>query len=509
VTSENKFWVSEVAQEISRAYSKFTVATGITPSGEIHIGNMREIVTADVAVRALKELGKDVAFFYIADTYDPLRRVYPFLSKEKYEEHVGRPLSEIPCPCDQHPSYAQHYLEPFLKSLKTLDIKVEVFQADHLYKEGKYTRNIIKSLEATQRIREILKEETGKETEPTWSPFNPICNACHRMTHTEVLGFDSKNEQIQYKCGCGDEGLASMAGGGKLTWRVDWPARWEILGVTIEPFGKDHASKGGSYDTGVRFSREIFKYEPPFPIVYEWISLRGAGDMSSSKGNVISIQEMLDVVPPEVLKYAVLKVRPNRRIVFDPCLPLLSLMDEFDDPSSKGRNESAIHFSQITGSSPLGIPFRHMVSLVQTARGNAEEIKRILDGTGYKNLNEKAVFQRAQYAKKWLDRFGPEDLKFEVQEIVPKAVKTLTDLQRKALALLAFHLSQGMTPEVIHGLIYKVKDELNISPQELFEAIYKALLGKEKGPRAGFFLASLDPTFVKKRFEEASTPVGS
>jgi lysyl-tRNA synthetase class 1 len=504
MAEEPLFWADQVAREIASAHTKYVVATGITPSGEIHIGNMREVVTADVAVRALRALGKDVSFTYIADTYDPLRRVYPFLSPEKYTPHIGKPLSEIPCPCEKHPSYAEHYLAPFLESLKELDVGVNVLRADRLYKDGKYTPNIIRALVQTEKIRQILKSETGKQTEEDWSPFNPICNACRKMTDTAVIGFDRNKETVTYRCGCGDEGLAPMAGGGKLTWRVDWPARWQILGITVEPFGKDHASKGGSYDTGVLFSREVFGYEPPFPIIYEWISLHGGGDMSSSKGNVISIHEMIDVVPAEVLKYSVIKIKPNRRIVFDPGLPLLSLMDEFDDPTVQGRNQRAAELAAVTGAPPLGVPFRHVVSLIQTTQDQVSEMAKILRKEGYEVADERALALRAKYARKWLNKFGPEELKFEIQRTLPSAVESLSALQKKALALLGERLKTGMTAEQIHLMIYGIKDELGLAPKDLFEAVYKAILGKEKGPRAGFFLASLDAAFVQKRFREAS-----
>jgi len=373
VTTEAKFWADQVAQEIISSRQKFIVATGITPSGDIHIGNLREVATGDAVVRALKDAGTKATFIYIADTFDPLRRVYPFLDAKKFEEHVGKPLSEIPSPDGSDCSYAEYFLAPFLESLKSLDIGVEVIRADRLYKEGRYKQNIIRALEAKDRIREILKEATGKKTSDEWSPFVPICEKCGRMTDTTVLGFDASKEVVHYRCKCGSEGSVSMKGGGKLTWRVDWPARWQLLGVTVEPFGKDHASRGGSYDTGATICKEIFKHEPPFPVVYEWISLRGGGDMSSSKGNVISIADMVEVFPPEVLKYLIVKTKPNRRIVFDPGLPLLSLMDEFDDPTSPNRNSRAVELSSISALPPMGIPFRHVITLVQLAHGSVKD----------------------------------------------------------------------------------------------------------------------------------------
>jgi lysyl-tRNA synthetase, class I len=505
VTTPNTYWADVTAQEVLAAKKNYVGATGITPSGEIHIGNLREVVTGDAVIRVLREMGKDVRFYYIADTYDPLRRVYPFLDPEKYTPHVGKPLSEIPAPKEGHPSYAEHFLAPFLASLKSLDINVEVTRADRMYKEGKYTQNIIRALQGADKIRAILKEETGKETDDNWSPFNPICNACGKMTQSTVLGFDAKKQEVEYKCECGDTGVASMNGGGKLTWRVDWPARWQILGVTIEPFGKDHASKGGSYDTGVRICREIFEYEPPFPVVYEWISLRGGGDMSSSKGNVLSIHEMLEVVPPEVLKYSILRVKPKARIVFDPGLPLTQLMDEFDDPTTKGRNTRAAEVSQVPGASFLGAPFRHMVSLVQTTQNNIDEIVRILERSGYSVSDKrKVVEERARYAARWLEKFAPEEVRFAIQQNIPSNARELSGDQKNALKLLASKITGVASAEEIHQIIYAVKDEAKIEPAKLFEAIYVSILGKPKGPRAGFFLASLDPKFIQRRFMDVA-----
>ena len=90
-------------------------ATGITPSGPIHVGNMREILTADAVFRALRDRNVECKLIYIGDTIDPLRKVYPFLD-ESYENYIGQPLSEIPCPCSEHESYAAHFLEPFLNT---------------------------------------------------------------------------------------------------------------------------------------------------------------------------------------------------------------------------------------------------------------------------------------------------------------------------------------------------------------------------------------------------------
>ena len=91
-----------------------TIATGITPSGPVHIGNMREVMTAEAVYRALLDRGVEAQLIYIADTFDRLRRLYPFLP-ESFNEHIGKPLSEIPCPTGCCGSYADHFLKSVLE----------------------------------------------------------------------------------------------------------------------------------------------------------------------------------------------------------------------------------------------------------------------------------------------------------------------------------------------------------------------------------------------------------
>jgi lysyl-tRNA synthetase class 1 len=504
-TSKSQHWADLLADDIiNRRGHYHVVNTGITPSGEIHVGNMREVVTADAIHRVLTDRGETSSLLYIADTYDPLRHVYPFLDAQRYRDMVGKPLSEIPCPCDRHPSYAEHFLAPFLASLERLGIQPVVHRADQLYKAGVYSEAIVTALEHREQIRTILKEETGRQTPEDWSPFNPLCPTCGRITQARVLGFSAAAQTVDYACGCGAQGTVSMAGGGKLTWRVDWPARWKIFGVTVEPFGKDHASKGSSYDTGVRIARKVYGIEPPYPVPYEWLSLAGKGDMSSSKGNVVSIHAMLEVVPPEVLRYLIMRVPPQRAIKMDPGLPLLQLIDEYDDVEAKNRDSRALELSAISGIQPVGVPFRHMVTVVQAAQGEEAQWMEILRRNAYRLDNLEGLRQRAAYAQRWLETFAPEELRFRVQERLPSVAGELTAEQRQALQLLGERLRPGMTGEQIHQLIYSLKDELGARPDLLFKAIYAVLLGKTQGPRAGWFLSTLDPTFVKQRFAEAS-----
>ena len=259
-------WADRTAAEVMATERPAVISTGISPSGEIHIGNLREVLTGDAVYRALRDRGADARFNFVADSFDPLRKVYAFLDPGVYEPLVGRPLSDIPCPCGGHESYADHFLEPFLASLDKLKVEVEVERSDRMYRSGRMTPCIIRALERRDLIVSILRELTGKQMNDEWSPFNPLCPECRRINAAKVTAFSVPGETVEYACDCGATGSVPMAGGGKLVWRIDWPARWKVLGVTVEPFGKDHATPGGSYETGERIVREVFGGEPPYPI---------------------------------------------------------------------------------------------------------------------------------------------------------------------------------------------------------------------------------------------------
>ena len=498
-------WADRIAEEVARNGRAPVISTGISPSGEIHIGNMREVLTGDAVFRALADRSVAARFNYVADNFDPLRRVYPFLDPAVYGPLVGRPLSEIPCPCGRHASYAEHFLEPFLRALAELRVDVEVEHADRMYKSGRMTPYVIQALESRETIAAILRELTGKEIEPEWSPFNPLCPECGRITAARVTGFDRRAETVRFDCACGASGSVPMAGGGKLIWRIDWPARWKLLGVTVEPFGKDHATRGGSYDTGARIVREVFGGEPPFPVPYEWIRLKGQGDMSSSKGNVLAIGNVLEVVPPEALRYLVMRERPSRTIAFDPGLPLLQLVDEIDDARARNRDERAIALSQAGGFRPVGVPFKHLVVVAQAARFELDAVMEILERTGYRGVDREAVAGRLGHARRWLETFAPEDIRFHVAAELPAEAASLDAVQREFLERLAARLGPDLDGEAVHKLVYDVAANMEgAEPSRLFQAIYVALIGKARGPRAGWFIALLGPEFCADRFRSAA-----
>lgn len=532
-------WANIISNNLINKYpnkEKYIISTGITPSGKIHVGNMREVLTADLIYKSIiqnkENLNKKIIFYYIADTYDPLRKVYPFLNEEIYTEHVGKPLSEIPCPCLKHKNYAEHFLDPFIKSMNLLDIHPIILRTDELYKNGFFDDLIITSLENRDKISKILYNISGKEEINNWSPFNPLCSNCHKINKSIVTGYNKENKTINYKCKCGYEGTNPIRGGGKLTWRVEWPAKWKLLNVTLEPFGKDHASSGGSYESGVEIIRNIFNEIEPEPIKYEWILLENKGAMSSSSGVVISIDEMLDVVPPEVMRYLIARTKPEKHIKFDPGIPLLNLIEEYEKIKHKEQKtkyeKDLINLCSINNTSFFNDSFQYkqLVTIYQVANGNINTINEILNRNNI-IIDENNLLTIMNFIRIWLNKYSPDCIKFGIEKEIPISAFKLTYYQKSVLKILGLYLLNNKinTAEDIQKYIYdmtkkdteiylKVENEIeyfikknnikrnkNIeNVKSIFEAIYIAILGKENGPKIGWFLLSLDKKFLQDRF---------
>jgi lysyl-tRNA synthetase class 1 len=285
---------------------------------------------------------------------------------------------------------------------------------------------------------------------------------------------------------------------------VDWPARWHALGVTVEPFGKDHASRGGSYDTGKRIMQEVFGGTPPYPIPYEWVGLRGQGDMSSSKGNLVSIFNLTQTIPPEVVRYMIFRAKPMRHIAFDPGLPLLNLVDEYDNVESPNRNHRAADLARLDVWPPLGIPFKHLVHLVQITDGDVARITAILQRHNLPVPEPELLQNRIDYAQYWLEHFSPPDIRMRLQDTLPASAAALSPAQRQTLEELAERLQPEMDGDTIHALVYSLAGAHDLAAKDLFEAIYTVFLDQSRGPRVGWFLSSLDFAFVRTRLREAA-----
>jgi lysyl-tRNA synthetase class 1 len=293
---------------------------------------------------------------------------------------------------------------------------------------------------------------------------------------------------------------------------VDWPARWAKLGVDFEPAGKDHHAAGGSFDTGSRIVMKIFNAEPPASLMYEFVSIKGQkGKMSGSKGNVILISDLLEVMEPELILFYYARYRPNKEIKIDLGMDLLKQYDEFDRTEGaywEGRDYDEdllraywIAMEPMPEKKPLRVPFSTLVNLVQLPGMDEEKLKETLARMGKipKDISEedwKRVLSRAERAKNWVEKYAPENVKFRILE-------TLTDIEvpeniKKGLEKIAEAIERGVSEEELNTIIFETAKSVS-TPREFFPWIYRLFIGKDRGPRAAGFLLSLDKEFVVKR----------
>ena len=534
-------WIDQVAKALMERGEKHVIASGISISGHIHIGHCNDVFIADGIRRAVEQQGSEAEALWYADDFDPMRRIPWPLNEgelaERYKKYLGTPYINIPSPDPKYKGFVDYFSRPFIDSLDDFGIKVKIYSGTEVYRSGKMASLIRTALEHADKIRGILNEYRSKPLPDDWLPFDALCEKCGKISTTRALGWH--DNYVRYKCegsayaaGCENEGEADYTrGGGKLTWRVEWPARWKLLGVTCEPFGKDHAVVGGSYDTGKLIAGEIFDYLAPYPVPYEWVSLKGVDEetgevvhrrMSSSHGVVFTLPQWLKVAEPEMLRYFIFRSKAMKSKEFDPGLPLLDFYDEYDMVEeayfTKGhigdRDEKQVgriyELSQVDGvpeQRPQRISFRFAAVLCQVMRGPEHAVEIIKARGMLTNPSEADIelaLRRLERARNWIEEQAPEYLRFKIAETLPVETKrALSAGQKQGLEMLAADLAaRDFTPVDLHNHVYEIAGKVGIKPSEMFEAIYLVLIGRKSGPRVGNFISALDKEFVVKRFKE-------
>jgi lysyl-tRNA synthetase, class I len=477
-------WAEKVADALGEG--PHVVVTGISPSGNIHVGNLREVLVGEAVANALKARGQVVRFFFHADTIDPLRKIAPGIP-ESFEEYLGHSLSRVPDPEGCHASYAEHFLAPFEEALREMEMDIEVLRSHELYENGVYAEVTREAIEHTEELRGILQEVTGRRMPEHWSPYLPR-DASGKLTGHRILEHVPEANKVVFEDEDGWEQDADYSRGeGKLGWRVELAARWKALGVTFEPFGKDHTSRGGSTDTADRMSREVFRYPVPGRYEYEWIGIRGRGDMSSSRGIVLLPKDLLKIMPPDALRRMVLGRDPSRRAD-------LELGDGFPRFMDGYRAETGEPF----------VPFNHLLTVAQTVGDDTGAAAEMLARGGYEEAarDEEKLARDLARARAWTEGWAPESMRLRVlsREEAREATQNLDAEQRGYLAAVADRLRQEMDGEAVQELLYSTAVGRGLKPKRAFAAVYTVLLGKQSGPRAGPFVAGLPVEMVRERF---------
>jgi lysyl-tRNA synthetase, class I len=475
-------WAERIADSLGAG--PHVVVSGISVSGNIHAGNLREVLVAEAVANALRRRGEDVRFIFHADTIDPLRKIAPGIP-ESYEDYIGHSLSHIPDPEGCHVSYAEHFLVPFEEALSEMEMDVEVLRSHELYERGVYTGVTGEAIENTEELRGILQDVTNRKMPENWSPYLPRAES-GKLTGNLVTIHMPERTSVLYTDEDGGEDIADYSRGqGKLGWRVELAARWKALGVTFEPFGKDHTSRGGSTDSADRMAREVFDYPVPARFEYEWIGLKGRGDMSSSRGIVLLPKDLLRIMPPDAVRRIILGRDPARRFDIDLEGGFPRFMDEY-------RAEMGETY----------VPFTHLVTVAQTVGEDTEAAARMLRRGGYEEAVGDGLADDLRYARNWAKEWAPESMRLGLLHPAEseRAAATLDDEQRGYLREVSEKLGPDMDGEAIQDVLYSTAIERGLKPKRAFAAVYRVLLGKTSGPKAGPFIAGLTPDQVIQRF---------
>lgn len=525
-------WADELA---ARVHGPQVVNDSKTPSGTVHVGSLRGPVLVDVIARALRARGVETRYLYGIDDMDPMD-AQSLLTPDAVEREMGRPLAHIPDQeADGHASYARHHAERFIATFDRLGIRPDrYYWMSELYAEGAVDPYIRLALDRAPLVRDIYRRVANVRHPDDWHPVSVVCERCGKVGTTIVTAWDG--ERVRYECrphlvtwatGCGMAGWTSPFGGrAKLPWNLEWAAQWSIFGVTIEPCGKDLSTAGGSRDRSDAIAREVFEREPPLNVPYEFVNL-GGRKMSTSRGRGAAAHEIAEVVPPEQLRFLFIRPRPNQAIEFDPegtdAIP--RLFDEFDRfaAATAGRpvkGELPTGFEQIfryslrdpradlaAEAAAFRPPFAHLALLLQLPGIDVAERVAAEKGSPLTDRERAILEERIAAARAWLERYAPETARIEVRfEALPEEAEHLGPEERRFLAELAaaVETERPQTGEAWQARIFEVAAATGLQSGRAFAALYLAFLGRRNGPRAGWLLASLEPTFVVARLREAA-----
>ena len=493
-------WLDEVVEQALRRQpeGEIIVESGSAPSGPYHVGHLREIITADAILQELQSRGRQAKHVHFLDDFDALRKIPAGIPAE-YEKYLGRPLADIPSP-EGEGSYADYFLKGFIDSAQRLGIQMELLRGREEYKKGFFTPAIGTVLENVPQARKILEEVSGRRLEDTWSPIQVMEE--EYLKKRPFVRLDKEAKTLYYQDKDGQEQSVKYDDGRvKLDWRIDWPARWHQLKVAVEPSGRDHATKGGSIDTGMAIQKQIFQSEPPIQVGYDFVNRAGdTKKMSASAGTGIAVAEVIEVLPPEIVRFFMLRYAPSKRLFFDQ-VHVAQLIDEFAELLAKEPDSKLIILSQ-AGTKPVisSVPFTHLVASYQAALKDADKTVEIIKRTEHAGGDEQVIREELKFIDQWLAKWAPNDVKFELKDQVHAA--DFSDAEKSYLQTLSAKIAQA-PPDAdgdwFHKAIYEFDGTGDLAKSQLFTTLYKALIGKESGPRAGWFLLILPRDWLVKR----------
>ncbi len=498
---------------------EYVCASGITPSGTVHIGNFREVITVDLVVRALKQLGKKVKFIYSWDDYDVFRKVPPNMpKKEVLEKYLRMPITDVPDTFGCHSSYAEHNEKDFEKYLPVVGIKPHFISQSKKYRNCDYADEIKFALENADQIKKILNEFRTEPLREDWLPVSIFCEKCKCDT-IKLMRYEG-DYGVHYECECGHKDTFDIRKKGmiKLLWRIDWPMRWNYEKVDFESGGKDHFTAGGSFDTASRITKEIWKRDPPTSMRYDFVTIKGkGGKISSSAGNVIELRDVLEIYEPDIVRWFFAGTRPNTEFSISFDLDVIKNYEDFDRceriyygeekvDEKEAKKQKRIYELSVVDKPQEKIPFqpsfRHLTNVLQTHEMDIDRTIGYYEKELKYDFDRERLRMRAQCAKNWIEKYAPDDFKYEVQKEIPPNIK-IDKKMRKIFKEIAKKLKEReWTDKDLHEEFYIMMNNTGVDNKTFFKTAYNILINKDRGPQLANFILTIGKNRVAKLFEK-------
>ncbi|WP_372736043.1 lysine--tRNA ligase [Nocardioides sp.] len=507
-----------------------TCASGASPSGPVHLGNLREFLTVHFVAEEIRRRGIPVRHLHSWDDFDRFRKV-PAGVDPSWQEHIGRPLSGVPDPWECHESWAEHFKAPLQAALREMGVEMEEVSQTKAYRAGTYRDQILLAVERRDDIERVMARFRTKKTEPDADapestaeedadgtglldrfPYKPFCADCGRDT-VDLTAYDDATAELSYRCtATGYTGSTNLRtdNDGKLVWKVDWPMRWEFEGVDFEPGGVDHASPGSSYTVGKELVKQIYGGRAPSFVGYSFVGAGGQVKMSSSRGGVPTPSEALKILEAPILRWLYVRRQPKQAFDVDFGAEVVRLYDEWDSLGRKAadpakRDAQVLAYERACATTTAGalpvprvvVPFRLLSSVADVTAGSAELISATVERAGHPHDSVEDLQPRLAKAMTWTSEFVPDEERTTVRD-APDADR-LADLdedEQRWLAQLLDRLPDDLELEATTSLIYGVPklarglglddpptDEVKDDQKRFFRLLYNLLVAADRGPR--------------------------
>lgn len=539
-------WIDALVAEIIGYWGKGTkeinCSCGLSVSGLQHVGRLRgEVTLTNTVMHQLRQSGIQTRHAIVRYTSDQwkgkLGQIDQFSDKKEAEGYIGQRLIDVPDPKGELASWVDRYWLDFGGYLDDFSRDAEIFSTHEIYSWPEMHELVRYAIEHRDKARVIInKYRIRNPYQKDWIPVLVVCQQCQRIDTTKVVSVDPDAYTAQYRCdNCGEKGTTSIETG-KLSWRLEWAALWKVLNVGFEPFGKDHATPGGSRDSAKELAETFFNFKPPVPYAYEWVGLIDSGvdkgDMGSSDFLGFTPKTWLSVAPGEPLRYLFLKNKPMKRITlgleyvpsyigqFERAERVYYNIDSPKAPEQEiadiRRSYELANLEPISEKAPLQVPYLHAVLLSQvipTENLTKVAIEKLTSSAilppSLTDEQQDYLKERLTQANTWVRNFAPESYRITVLLAPPKNLnRDITPELRALYQQLHSSLNpQQWTERAITDATKTITQTLAKSTQQdFFRFMYQAFFGRDRGPRISAFFAFTDPELVLDRLQYLASP---